>query len=68
MIYTKTATTLNALAQMQNSEFYGIGTNAMEAIRQTVMNSVLAGARLEDGLGIIRTSLRPDCSLRLDIR
>jgi len=58
LIYTKTdATTLNALAQMQNSEFYGIGTNSMEAIRQTVMNSVLAGARLEDGLGIIRTQL-----------
>lgn len=58
LIYTKTdATTLNALAQMQNSEFYGIGTNAMEAIRQTVMNSVMAGARLEDGLGIIRSQL-----------
>jgi hypothetical protein len=58
LIYTKTdATTLNALAQMQNSEFYGIGINAMEAIRQTVMNSVMAGARLEDGLGIIRSQL-----------
>jgi hypothetical protein len=58
LIFTKTdATTLNALAQMQNSEFYGIGTNAMEAIRQTVINSVMAGARLEDGLGIIRSQL-----------
>lgn len=58
LTYTRiNANTLSALAQLQNTEFIGIGTNAMESIRQTVMNTVLGGARLEDGLAIIRAQL-----------
>lgn len=51
------AATLSALLAMQNSEFTGIGANAMESVRQVVMNTIMTGSRLEGSLGMIKKNL-----------
>lgn len=51
------AATLSALRAMQNSEFTGIGANAMESVRQVVMNTIMTGSRLEGSLGMIKKNL-----------
>jgi hypothetical protein len=58
MVFTaSSAGVITALQLAQNSEFAGIGVRAMEAVRQTVMNTILTGARLEDGLALIQSRL-----------
>jgi hypothetical protein len=53
----QSSTTLAALQGMQNSQFIGIGTSAMEAVRQSVMNTIMTGARLEDAIDVIKAQI-----------
>jgi hypothetical protein len=52
--------TLTALQTLQASQFAGIGSQAMDAVRQTVMQTILTGAQLEDGLANIEARLSAD--------
>lgn len=51
------ANLIQALQNMQNTEFQGIGFRAMEAVRKTVFDTIMNGVPLEKGLPLIEQSL-----------